>query len=166
MALPQDPSTDSPRRRRSTNPPEVPFEGYCPFPEKGALSGANGQACFWFSLGCSIGCESCDGSTRGPIPWIPCNTPTDQCRRKMDVCGKGARATICDPKLRTLNTGAECGAADDWYYFSPWRHPGSAPVLDPCGVAGGRPAPAGAFGAQYVARPQQNPRSALCGAHS
>ena len=27
-----------------------------------------GQACFWFSNGCAIGCDKCDGSTRGPIP--------------------------------------------------------------------------------------------------
>ena len=32
------------------------------------LSGANGQACYWFSNGCSIGCEECDGVTRGPMP--------------------------------------------------------------------------------------------------
>ena len=25
------------------------------------------------------------------------------CQRKMDTCGKGAKATICDPRLRTLN---------------------------------------------------------------
>ena len=27
--------------------------------------------------------------------------------------------TICDPKLRTVNTAVECGAADDWYQYSP-----------------------------------------------
>ena len=43
-----------------------------------------------------------------------------------------------DPKLRTANTAAECGSKDDIYYFSPWRAPGSAPVIDACGVAGGR----------------------------
>ena len=26
------------------------------------------QACYWFSNGCSHGCEACDGVTRGPIP--------------------------------------------------------------------------------------------------
>ena len=36
--------------------------------DKRNLSGANGQACYWFSNGCAIGCDSCDGSTRGPIP--------------------------------------------------------------------------------------------------
>merc|ERR1719440_1107481 len=47
-------------------------------------------------------------------------------------------ATVCDPRLRTVNTQAECGSRDDIYYYSPWRAPGSAPVIDACGVAGGR----------------------------
>ena len=29
-------------------------------------AGHNGQACFWFSNGCSHGCPACDGTTRGP----------------------------------------------------------------------------------------------------
>ena len=36
------------------------------------------------------------------------------------------------------NAGAECGSADDFFYYSPWRRPGSAPVIDACGSAGGR----------------------------
>ena len=61
------------------------------------------------------------------------------CRRKMDVCGSKAKASICDPALRTVNTAAECGADDDWYYYSPWRSPGSAGIFDSCGMAGGTP---------------------------
>ena len=34
--------------------------------------------------------------------------------------------TICDPRLRTMNTHAECGSAEDVYYYSPWRAPGEA----------------------------------------
>lgn len=39
----------------------------------------------------------------------------------------------------------------DYYFFSPWRAPGSAPVIDACGVAGGRlPGQGiGGAGAQY-----------------
>lgn len=47
---------------------------------------------------------------------------------------------------------AECGSKEDIYYFSPWRAPGSAPVIDACGVAGGRhlgQGPGGA-GADYM----------------
>ena len=56
-------------------PTPIPFSPWCPIPLRSAavndkrnLSGANGQACYWFSNGCAIGCDSCDGSTRGPIP--------------------------------------------------------------------------------------------------
>ena len=61
-------------------------------------------------------------------------------------------ATICDPKQRTVNTAAECGSPEDYYFYSPWRAPGYAPVIDSCGSAGGRlPGQgAGGFGAQYV----------------
>eukprot|EP00040_Diaphanoeca_grandis_P025237 m.139565 g.139565 ORF g.139565 m.139565 type:complete len:437 (-) comp30067_c0_seq1:381-1691(-) len=68
-----------------------------------------------------------------------CNNPTTK------------KATICDPKLRTMNTQVECGSPEDIYYFSPWRAPGSAPMIDSCGVAGGRyPGQGtGGAGAQY-----------------
>ena len=58
---------------------------------------------------------------------------------------------MCDPKLRTLNIHAKCGSAEDFYQFAPWRAPGSAPVLDSCGVAGGVKAgqPAAAAGGDY-----------------
>ena len=55
-----------------------------------------------------------------------------------------------DPKLRTVNINAECGGTDDWYYYSPWRAPGAAPVIDACGVAGGHRPPDGPFGGVYV----------------
>ena len=31
--------------------------------------------------------------------------------------------------------------AGDYYYYNPWRAPGSAPVFDSCGMAGGSPLP-------------------------
>jgi hypothetical protein len=68
-------------------------------------------------------------------------------------CAKpnGKKATICKSSLRTINTQAECGTPEDYYYYSPWRYPGSAPVIDSCGSAGGRlpGQPTGAAGAQY-----------------
>ena len=65
--------------------------------------------------------------------------------------GNGQKATICASSLRSINTQAECGSVDDIYFYSPWRHPGSAPVIDACGSAGGRypGQPTGAAGAQY-----------------
>ena len=65
---------------------------------EGELTGSNGQACFWFSNGCSIGCQP-------------------EFAHKMDICGLNYTATVCDPAQRTVNTGAECGAEDDWYYY-------------------------------------------------
>ena len=63
---------------------------------------------------------------------------TDACPvAKTPVCaGNTFKATNCDKKTRTVNRGAECGSADDWYYYSPWRAPGHAPVIDVCGSAG------------------------------
>ena len=104
--------------------------------------GHNGQACFWFSNGCSIGCPECDGTTRGP--------GVHNHKNDSDICGLGHKATVCEPGLRTVNTGAECGSEADSYYFTPWRAPGSAPVLDACGMAGGAPS-WGHHGAQYRA---------------
>lgn len=76
---------------------------------------------------------------------------------KTPVCtdGRRARATNCDPRTRTVNTAAACGAADDWYYYSPWRYPGRSPVIDACGSAGGRlPGQgAGGNGASYSDTP-------------
>ena len=57
---------------------------------------------------------------------------------------------MCNMSHRTVNIYAECGGPDDWYYYSPWRAPGAAPVFDPCGVAGGHRPPDGPFGGIYV----------------
>ena len=68
------------------------------------------------------------------------------------ACGAApARPTICDPALRTVNTGAPCGSKDDFYFYTPWRYPGRAPVIDACGSAGGRwpGQAAGPYGAQF-----------------
>lgn len=130
-------------------PPSVETcTGWCPVPGKdGMPSGQNGQACFWFSNGCAIGCKECDGSSRGPIP----NSPDPKWARKFNICNNTeVKATVCDPKYRTVNRDAKCGADDDWYYYSPWRSPGSAPVFDSCGMAGGHKPPEGTFGGIYV----------------
>ena len=70
------------------------------------LSLRNGQACYFFSHGCTIHCDKCDGKTA----------------RFGSTCGneKSAKATICDPRLRTLNRKAACGSPEDRYYYSPW----------------------------------------------
>lgn len=84
----------------------------------------NGQADFWYSQGCFIGCPVCDHMSG---------------RRQVDLCGLGFNATINDPMLRSVNRNATAGSIYDIYKHNPWRAPGSAPVGDACGLAGGTP---------------------------
>jgi len=147
-------------------------QGACPISAHNgremALNASNGQACYWFSNGCTIGCEKCDGTHNhfGPHggqhflykgmtpaelrqknmtidnPWNPPEGFTLDPKSKFGIksmCDSpSTNATMCDPLLRTANSQAKCGSPEDIYYYSPWRAPGSAPVIDPCGVAGGR----------------------------
>lgn len=153
---------------------------------KGALNASNGQACYFFSNGCTVGCQLCDGTTshfghggqtflfKGmdirtlrarnitiPNPFSP--EPGEMIMNPKSKAGisiapgcdhaqqNGQKATICEESLRSVNTQAKCGSADDYTFYSPWRHPGSAPLIDSCGSAGGRypGMPTGAAGAQY-----------------
>ncbi len=84
----------------------------------------NGQAAFWYSQGCFIGCPLCDHL---------------QGRRQQDLCGLGKQPTINDPKYRSVNRNATAGSPLDIYKHNPWRAPGNAPVADACGLAGGTP---------------------------
>jgi hypothetical protein len=144
----------------------LPFEFMCPSPSAEAV-GTNphnltlrqGQACFWFNNGCDLSCDECDGSTgaqsinlypkfisdvnltgswwtgKGVMPDPNADLPAPHA-----ICKNGTsrNATICDPKHRTVNTNTECGSSLDFYYYAPWRAPGRAPVIDACGMAGGR----------------------------
>lgn len=95
-----------------------------------------GQTCFWFSQGCTIGCPTCTGV---------------KARAQVDTCGKEMKATICDERLRTYNIKAPCNTKADIYRWNPWRAPGTAPVFDPCGKAGGGyPGNAGPGAADFV----------------
>lgn len=87
---------------------------------------ASAQTCLWMSVGCTIGCKECDGGSAGGA------NPNGK-----DRCNSGMKATINDPKYRTLNRNVTAGSAEDWTRFNPWRAPGNAPVFDPCGRAGG-----------------------------
>ena len=115
------------------------------------LTGSNGQACFWFSNGCDISCDKCDGNTgqmvhptfvyagpkgmnngwTGQFKPDPTKQQPPGGTSARSICSKPKhKATICDPNLRTVNTNAECGGADDYFYYAPWRAPGRAPVID------------------------------------
>ena len=89
-----------------------------------------GQNFLWFNQGCSIGCAKCDGQLG--------NNRTEHGNNR-DRCGSGMRATNNDPRFRTFHRDVPAMSAQDIYRFNPWRAPGNAPVLGPCGAAGGGP---------------------------
>eukprot|EP00729_Bicosta_minor_P019178 gene19178-3946_t len=65
------------------------------------------------------------------------------------------------PKVAwTMNMAAVEGSVNDSYKFNPWRAPGYAPVVDPCGQAGGKykQTPMGGDSAYYTTN---NPAHAL-----
>jgi len=151
-------------------PSSVPFMFWCAAADADAadarkVSGRNGQACFWFSNGCDISCEECDGTSgqlvhpkfvyngsdpRGPDPWGGAGIVPDPSQphavphpradgsRRLSICAAPKRnATVCARELRTMNIDAACGSPADVTFFAPWRYPGAAPVIDSCGAAGG-----------------------------
>jgi len=118
---------------RAPYKPGGPNPGYFPCACRNGTETCDvAQTCLWMSVGCTIGCKECDGGSQGGA------NPNAK-----DRCGSGMKATINDPKFRTLNRNVTAGSAEDWTRFNPWRAPGNAPVFDPCGRAGGaaRPTP-------------------------
>jgi len=87
---------------------------------------ASGQSCFWFSQGCTIGCEKCDGNGER------LNVPGGR-----NVCNSTFKATNNNPKYRTSGRNVKPFSKDDSTQHMPWRSPGKAPVSDACGLAGG-----------------------------
>ena len=83
----------------------------------------NGQAAFYYSQGCFIGCSECDHMSG---------------RRQTDLCGNGMKPTLPN-EFRSVNLDAEPGSDLDIYKHNPWRAPGNAPVASACGLAGGTP---------------------------
>ena len=148
-------------------------QGSCPISahsgSKNALNASNGQSCYWFSNGCTVGCSVCDGTQNhvghGNQRFLYKGMSAQDLNKKnisiQDLWTAGAEftlnptsthgleikancdhptmnATMCASSLRSANTAAKCGSAEDIYYYSPWRAPGFAPVIDSCGSAGGR----------------------------
>jgi hypothetical protein len=130
--------------------------------------GGRGQPCLWWSQGCSINCEWCaTNTTGGVIPTEPVtgNAPhTDKAGFRKSYCNAtpGFDKWTLPREAWTMNIHAIEGSDDDSYRFNPWRGtthcnltgrlrpvmlicvlalcaaPGSAPVVDPCGQAGGK----------------------------
>merc|ERR1711998_551241 len=74
--------------------------------------------------GCTIGCEKCTGAGEVFPDHSECKNP--------------ANPTIKfgDKELRTYALN-DIYRLEDYTKHHPWRYPGSAPVQDPCGIAGG-----------------------------
>ena len=121
----------------------------------------NGQATFWYSQGCFIGCDECDHKSG---------------RRNIDLCGNGMIGTLPE-RFRSVNRDSKFLSDEDictWTGLdhspfglhavipcappahlpvqrpvdqhasladkhNPWRAPGNAPTADACGLAGGTP---------------------------
>jgi len=102
----------------------------------------------WFSQSCTIGCKECNISVAiGASMYGEPGTHGDLC--PTDSSGNKT-ATVNDPEQLTwlaqgcflpgTRTPAPCTESNkdtDWTRHHPWRKPGSAPMYDPCGVAGG-----------------------------
>ena len=107
--------------------------------------GGSGQPCLWWSQGCSIGCDFCITDPRhkangGAIPTreITGGWPhADKAGFRTAYCDEPAQPVL-PKKFWTMNRHAVEGAVNDSYRFNPWRAPGTAPVVDPCGQAGGK----------------------------
>ena len=120
--------------------------------DQGNRAGGDGQACLWWSQGCSIGCEKCATNSEGPHSRGPFHGTGPQSGKigfRTRYCNathnSGTSKTNPTPLINstlpkeawTLNIGAEEGSEEDSYRYNPWRAPGYAPVVDPCGQAGG-----------------------------
>jgi hypothetical protein len=84
----------------------------------GGLMEASGSclygSCLWFNQGCTIGCPKCLGVAGG-----------------FDGCGKDQGKPTLPQDMKTYDvTDADCG-------INPWCAPGSAPIMNPCGIAAG-----------------------------
>lgn len=92
----------------------------------------HGDACYWYQVGCMIGCPTCQA----------------------DLAHKGCGSELCctaaeglmeptnnDPEFRTWDAHSE-SYNPDLHKYNPWRAPGKAPVNDPCGLASGAKSPA------------------------
>lgn len=83
---------------------------------------------YWFSQGCQIGCPVCtggEGETPDPPSGTTCPNPIEP------LIINGSLRSYPDIVYPLLNKSI------DIYKYNPWRAPGWAPILDPCGVNGG-----------------------------
>jgi len=102
------------------------------FPEVSCAGGS----CQWFNQGCTIGCKNVSGKSGLSKGGVDCE---DHAEPTIQFEDKNLR-TYAIGEVYHLRTPWH-----DWTKYHPWRYPGSAPVADPCGVAGGSFEPGSVF---------------------
>lgn len=85
------------------------------------LSGAQGQACYWFTNGASIGCERPDGVTRGPMPgfhqaecWYPYPNKTTEDA----AAGPNTAGAIASGFCAATTVGGDCDTAESGSFIT------------------------------------------------
>lgn len=97
-----------------------------------------GEACFWYQVGCFIGCENCTGT--GKYLYPSASDFPSGCTL--------AEPTNNDPATRSWDPHTQ-SQQGDFTKYNPWRSPGKAPQRDPCGASSGYMDPAsGPYGPQ------------------
>ena len=110
-----------------------------PLPNGGSVNqdGCEGASCMWFNQGCCIDCKTCDETFSNFVNFS-------------SSCGNVAAKDTLPIAARTIQL-------ENLGRFHPWRSPGSAPVMDSCGLAGGSTVNndrSGGFGKQTIAHKQ------------
>merc|ERR550514_154321 len=91
-------------------------------PSLGSDKSCVGDACYWYQVGCFIGCPECSSEGKSLYPKPSCSSPMEP--------------TNNDPETRSWDPMGQ-SSHGDFTKYNPWRAPGKAPVVDPCGDAGG-----------------------------
>jgi hypothetical protein len=94
-----------------------------------------GGSCLWFNQGCTIGCPKATGNSGTPLSAPDCKKKDGRAEPTLKFEDKGLRTYALDEIYRL----------DDYTKYHPWRYPGSAPIIDPCGLAGGWYTPGAEF---------------------
>jgi len=91
-------------------------------PSPGQDRSCEGDACYWYQVGCYIGCPECSSQGKSLYPKPACSNPIEP--------------TNNDPNTRSWDPLTQ-SKQGDFTKYNPWRAPGKAPVVDPCGDASG-----------------------------
>lgn len=96
-------------------------------PSMGSDLSCVGDACYWYAVGCMIGCPTCqlDATHKG------CGG--ENCCTKEEGL---MEPTNNDPEFLTFDPHRQ-STDPDAHKYNPWRAPGKAPLGDPCGMASG-----------------------------